>query len=89
MSEDLNFKIQRIHRLDSASSLKAFVDISINDILLIKGFRILEGSRGLFVSMPKDQGKDKKWYDTVKFLSRESRADVSQKIMEEYEKLKA
>ena len=59
------FKVEKIFRLPDAGALKAFVDISINDALVIRGVRVLEGKKGLFMSMPKEQGKDNKWYDQV------------------------
>ncbi len=84
MSENLNLTIERIHKLDNKGPVKAFVDISINDVLLVRGFRVVNGSKGIFVTVPQDQGKDKRWYDSVKFLSEENRVQTTEKIMEAY-----
>lgn len=84
MSNGLNFKIGRLYRLESNGPVKAFADILVNDELLIKGLRIIEGKKGLFVSMPKDQGKDKKWYDTVSLVSKETQQEISSIVLAAY-----
>jgi len=51
--------------LPDAGALKAFADVSVNDSLVIKGVRVVDGKKGLYVLMPREQGKDNKWYDQV------------------------
>lgn len=79
------FEVARIYRTDNGSSLKAFVDIIYNGQLLIKGLRVIVGkSDNLFVTMPKAQGKDGKWYDTVKLLDDAAKDEVSDVVLEAY-----
>ena len=80
----LELKIARLHKLETDSAMKAFADIVINDSLLIKGLRIIEGKNGLFVSMPKDQGKDKRWYDLMRPLNKETKAEISSVVLTAY-----
>jgi stage V sporulation protein G len=61
----ITFTVEKMYRLPDAGKLKAFADVSVNDALIIKGIRVLEGKKGIFVSMPQEQGKDNKWYDQV------------------------
>ena len=82
--ELLDLKIQKIHRLPDSKKLKAFVDVSINDKLLIKGLRVVDGGKGLFVSMPQELGKNERWYDRVRCLNKEVQTLVSQKVLEAY-----
>ena len=84
MSEGLNFKVTRLHRLDGEGSLKAFVDIALNESLLLKGLRIVEGRNGLFVSMPREKGKDNRWYETVHPMSKEIKGEISSAILSAY-----
>ncbi len=81
----VDLKVQRLHRLNTQSPVKAFADISINDVIVIKGLSVIDGKNGLFVSMPRKQGKDKKWYDTIHCLSREVRNRVTEYVLEAYE----
>ena len=80
----LEFKINKMHRLADDSRVRAFVDISINDLLLIKGLKVVQGEKGLFVSMPQEQGKDKRWYDQVRCMNREIFGTITEKVLEAY-----
>ena len=75
--------VSRIYRLEGESKLKAFADISVAGVV-IKGFSVVNGSKGLFVSMPRHQGKDGKWYDTVYPVSKERRQELSDLVLEAY-----
>ena len=80
-------KIVRINPLknDSSGKTKAFFDIQTNDGIIIKGFRIVDGSNGLFVSSPNDKGKDGKYYDNV-ILPKEMKSELDKMAIEEYNK---
>jgi len=77
----MKIEVQRMYRFETDRPLKAFVDIVVNDALLIKGVRIMDGRNGLFVSMPREQAKDQKWYDTVRCLTQEVREQITQTVM--------
>jgi len=82
--ETLDIKIIKIHRLPQDSRVKAFVDLGINDAILIKGLRIVRGKKGLFVSMPVEQGKNERWYERVRCLNQDIRSLIAQKVLEAY-----
>lgn len=77
-------KVSRIHRLDGDSKTKAFVDLSLGGIV-VKGLRVVSGSKGLFVGMPRHQGKDGKWYNTVYPETEEAGKQLSDLILAAYE----
>ena len=78
----VTFKVEKMYRLPDAGSLKAFADVSVNDVLTIRGIRVLEGKKGMFVSMPQEQGKDNRWYDQVVCRSAEVYESLSQTVLE-------
>ena len=80
----VDIKVLKIHRLADDSRIKAFVDLGINDALLIKGIRIIQGKKGLFVSMPTEQGLNERWYERVRCLNDDIRFLISQKVLEAY-----
>lgn len=84
VKEDLKLEISRIHKLDGTGPTKAFCDLSIFDSLLIKGLRVVAGEKGLFVSMPREEGKDGKWYNTVVPLKREIKDEIEKVVLEAY-----
>ena len=52
-------------RVVTSGKLKAFFDWELDSGIVIKGFKIADGSNGMFVAMPSEKGKDEKWYDRV------------------------
>ena len=70
--------------MPDGNRIKAFVDVSINDALLIKGIRIVEGNKGLFVSMPVEQGKNEKWYERVRCLNKSIRDEIANAVLTAY-----
>ena len=76
--------VSRIYRLEGESKLKAFADISVAGVI-VKGLSVVDGSKGLFVSMPRHQGKDGKWYDTVYPATKELREQLSQLVLSAYQ----
>ena len=84
MSEDLSLKVVRLHRFDGDSKTKAFVDISLGDFI-IKGLRVLEGKKGLFLGMPQEKAKDGKWYNAFYPITKEARQSLSDVILAAYE----
>ena len=82
--EDLKIEVTRIHKLDGTGATKAFCDISIADSIGILGLRIIEGKDGLLVAMPREEGKDGKWYNTVVPLKRDVRDTIERVVLEAY-----
>ena len=82
--EDSAISVSRIYKLDTDSKLKAFADVSFSGVV-IKGFSVVNGEKGLFVSMPRHQGKDGKWYDTVYPETKELRKQLSEAVLEAYQ----
>ncbi|MEK6727611.1 MAG: SpoVG family protein [Candidatus Omnitrophota bacterium] len=84
MAEDVSLKVVRLHRLDSDSKTKAFADISIGDFL-VKGLRIVQGQKGLFLAMPQEKAKDGKWYNSFLPLTKEARQNLADVVLAAYE----
>lgn len=82
---ELEFKVARLHKFDGSSAIKAICDIAISDQLVVKGFKIIEGKNGLFMSVPQEKGKNGKWYDSVFPLTPEVRETISKTVLSAYE----
>jgi stage V sporulation protein G len=80
----IEIKVLKVHKIDGDNRIKAFVDISINDALLIKALRVVKGKEGLFVSMPTEQGKNEKWYERVRCLNKDIREEISNAVLAAY-----
>ena len=77
-------KVERIHPLEGEGPTKAFCDLLVLDSFLVKGLRVVEGKEGLFVSMPREQARDGKWYDTFYPVSKEIRKGLEELVLESY-----
>ena len=83
---EAGLSVKRLVKFDGEGSLKAFCDLAIDERFLVKGLRVIEGKRGLFVSMPREQGKkDAKWYDSVEAMTPEAKADVARVVLQAYQ----
>ena len=77
--------VKRLVRFDGDGSVKAYCDLAVGESFLIKGVRVVKGKNGLFVSMPRQQGKDTKWYDSVVALTKEAKNEVGRVVLGAYQ----
>ena len=80
----LSIKVSKIYRVDTGSALKAFADIVINEAVLIRGIRVVEGKHGMFVSMPKEKSKDNRWFDRIRFLDQDADRSLAEEVLKAY-----
>ena len=85
-ANSMTIKVERVYIMQGDTPLKAFADISINEAILVKGIKVVDGKKGMFVSMPSDKGKDDKWYENVRCLDKEVREIISEEVMEAYKR---
>ena len=64
--------------------LRAYVSLTIEDALVIKDIKIVDGKNGLFVSMPSRRKKNGKYQDIAHPINTEFRKQMEDKIFEEY-----
>jgi len=83
------FEVKRILKYEGNGSLRAFCDVEVGNTVLIRGVKVVEGSKGLFVSMPREQGKNGQWYDTVSPVTKDIRSRLSELVLEAYTKQNA
>ena len=69
----------------SKSLLRAYADVVLDSLVLIKGFRVLASkSGGIFIGMPSKMGKDGKYYDQVEFKTEEFQSLLRNRILKAY-----
>ena len=83
-ADTLRLSVESVYTFDGDGPLKAFADININDAVLVKGFRVVDGKRGLFVGMPRQGSKSGKWFDSVKPLTKSMHAQLTRTVLEAY-----
>ena len=76
-------KIERMNK-GSWGKVRAFFDLTTQEGFTIKGFKIIEGINGLFVSMPSQKGNDEEYYDTIWVDSKQLREELNELAINQY-----
>jgi stage V sporulation protein G len=81
----MDVEVVDIRKITGDGKLKAFADVKIGDHLIIKGFCVMEGKNGVFVSMPRKASKDGRWFDVVD-ADESFKRELEQKVLESYDR---
>lgn len=84
----MTIDIYRLHKYKGDGVTKAFVDLIVDDVLILKGFKLIEGRSGLFLGLPREKGKDDKYFDTVRFNNVDAQKEIERKVIERYHEIK-
>jgi len=73
---------------NDTSKVKAFVDITLNNALVIRGLRIVDGKNGRFLAYPTVRKQDiKKMYDICFPIERTLKIYIEKEVFNEYEEV--
>ena len=64
--------------------LKAFVSVIFDDCFVVSDIKIIEGTQGLFISMPSKKRKNGTFRDIAHPLNNETRRRIEERIIAEY-----
>ena len=84
MAGEQDLKVVRLYRFEGESKLKAFVDVSIGDFI-VRGLRVVQGQKGLFLGMPQEKAKDGKWYNAFYPATKEARNNLAEVVLSAYQ----
>lgn len=70
------------------SSTKAFIELKLDNTLIVKGLSLVEGKKGLFLSYPATKGKDGEYYNSVYSLDKDWNKKLEDICITKYEELK-
>ena len=75
--------------LRDEDKLKAFVNITFDDVFVVRGLKVIEGKNGLFVCMPSRKLEDGTYKDIAHPISNEFRQQLEMQVIEAYRRLVA
>jgi DNA-binding cell septation regulator SpoVG len=81
----MDLEVVDIRKIVGDGNLKAFADVRVGESLVIKGFCVMQGKSGIFVSMPRKASKDGRWFDIIEpddTLKRQ----LENKVLESYDR---
>ena len=64
--------------------LRAFVSVTFDDAFAVRGMKIIEGAKGLFVAMPSRKRPDGSHEDIAHPVNREFRQRIQTALLEKY-----
>lgn len=75
----------RVNLINNDSKIKGMADVALDDVLVIKGIRVMEGQNGAFVSMP-SQKVGSEYRETVFPITAEFREQLMGSVLSAYDK---
>jgi stage V sporulation protein G len=85
MSEVLNVKVDKLRKLENGGKIKAFCDLLFGDLFLVKGFRVVDGEKGMFVAMPQQMSKQGKYFNVFTPATKEIGEYLKEVVLDAYQ----
>ena len=82
----VDVEVVDIRKISGEGTLRAFADVKIAGSLVVKGFSVLQGKNGIFVSMPKKAGKDGRWFNVLETTDELLERTLKDKVLEAYDR---
>lgn len=81
-----------VYPFNGKGSTVAFASICVNDAIVMRGIRLVDGRNGMFLSFPQskrsgDNGKDDEYFDIFYPCTKEFRQELEEAIIGVYENL--
>lgn len=75
----------RIRRVEKEGKMKAVVSITIDEEFVVHDIKIIEGEKGLFITMPSRKAADGEYRDIAHPINSGTRERIQKLILEKYE----
>jgi len=72
---------------EQSGRLKAYATVVFDSVFIVRDLKVIEGDKGLFVSMPSRRRKDGSFRDIAHPLNAETRQHIEEHVVEEYNKI--
>ena len=80
-------KVDKMRFPKNKSAVKAFLDVLFFESFVVKGFRVVESDKGLFVGFPREKVNEK-YFNTAYPINREARSTLTDLILTYYKENK-
>lgn len=72
----------------SNSKTKAFIELCLDNTIVIKGLTLVDGSKGLFLSFPSSKGKDGKYYNSIYSMDKDFTGQLEEACIKKYNEVR-
>ncbi len=70
--------------LRNEEKLKAFVNVTFDDVFVVRGMKVIKGSSGYFISMPSRKMPDGTYRDIAHPIRNDFRSYIEKEILKQY-----
>ncbi len=77
----------KVYPAKESGRLKAYATIVFDESFIIRDLKVIEGTKGYFVSMPSRKRKDGTFRDIVHPLNSDTRSSIEDMVIEEFKKV--
>ena len=77
----------KVYPAKESGRLKAYATIVFDESFIIRDLKVIEGTKGYFVSMPSRKRKDGTFRDIVHPLNSDTRSSIENMVIEEFKKV--
>ena len=81
-ADDIKLDVKVYPIAEPKGDTLAFAGIGLDGVVAIRGIRIINSDKGMFVSMPQSKGKDNQYYDVAFPLSGDLRKAISSAVLD-------
>jgi len=85
VNQMLDVKVDKVRKLDGEGKVKAFCDLIFGNLFLIRGFKVVNGEKGMFVGMPQQRSSQGRWFNIFMPATEEIRQYINEVVLQAYE----
>ena len=78
----------KVFPVSNNGRLKAYASVVFDNSFIVRDMKVIEGHKGLFVSMPSRRRRDSSFRDIAHPLNTEVRNAIEEKVISEYNNVK-
>lgn len=86
---DIRVRVYPVRNQEEPSNLRAFADVTLGGCFAVKGIRVMDSAKGLFMSMPSKKDREGEYRETCFPTTAQMRTDLTNAIMGEYQRVMA
>lgn len=80
----MNITEVKVRNIENAGKIKAVASITLDGCLVVTGIKVMEGTKGLFISMPNRKTPEGEYKDIVFPVTKEARQQINDAVLTKY-----
>lgn len=77
----------RVKKLNTTNRLKGIASVTLDDCFVVRGIKIIDSAKGLFIAMPSERVNENRFQDLVHPINANFRQRLQDVILKEFDKV--